>query len=368
MGAKQKAARMMVVLLLLSLMTTIALAEEEEELVRVTGVDLDHQAVTLEVGQKVELTAVVYPLNATDRRVRWINSDPEVVEVVGSGHMVELVSRSQGQSTITVITLDGGQEKNCLVEVIVPVRSIGIDQKDITLAPGESVALSAQVEPREANEQGIIWESSHPKVAVVDEIGMVKALGIGEARIIARSEENRGISTYCTVVVPDETAVLEEEGVEAVAEPLDDELYGLAADAPLTGILFVLGAGIVLGGGTYLALRRRRNRRVVSPVLVGLSGIYAGQRMAFVNNQITVGRDPETAQVVYPGHISDISRRHCTVYYDKKTGQLTLEDNSFNGTFLADGNIIGQNQKHNLQPEETFSLTESGEVFTVELE
>ena len=358
----------MTAFLLLLLITTAVMAEEEEEMIRVTGVDLDQAQITLEIGQRAELTAVVYPLNATDRRVRWINSNPEVVEIAGSEHTVELISRSQGEATVTVITYDGGQEKNCLVEVVIPVRSIGIDQKKLSMAPGEKTVLAALVEPREANEQGVTWESDQPKVAVVDDKGEVTALEAGEARIIARSEEDRRINAYSTITVSDNALVPADEEAETAAEPAEAELPALAVDSQLTGLLIGLGGIAVLGGGAFLVLRRKRRRKTGRPVLVGLSGAYAGQKMDFINNQITIGRDPDQAQVLYPPDAGEISRRHCTIYYDQNTGMIRLEDTSINGTFLADGQKIEQGQKYNLQPGETFFLTASGDSFTVELE
>jgi len=366
--AKHKGAGFLVALLMLLLITTAVMAEEEEEMIRVTGVNLDQTQMTLQIGQRAELSAVVYPLNATDRRVRWINSNPEVVEIAGSEHTVELISRAQGEATVTVITYDGGQEKNCLVEVVIPVRSIGIDQEELVMAPGETTVLAARVEPREANEQGVAWESDQPKVAVVDDKGEVKALEAGEARIIARSEEDRRINAYSTITVSDTALVPASEEPETAAEPAEAELPALTADSQLTGLLIGLGVIAVFGGGAFLALLRKRRIKTGRPVLVGLSGAYAGQKMDFINNQITIGRDPDQAQVLYPQDEGEISRRHCTVYYDQNTGQISLEDTSFNGTFLADGQKIGEGQKHNLQPGKTFSLTESGDSFTVELE
>lgn len=368
MWAKQKAAGFLAVLVVFLLVAATAMAEEEDEVIRVTGVDLDQTTMTLEIGQKAELTAIVYPLNATDRRVRWLNSSPDVVEIAGSEHTVEIISRSQGEAVVTVITSDGGQEKNCLVEVVIPVRSIGIKQRDITMAPGETAVLEAWVEPLEANEQGVIWESQQPKVAVVDDKGEVKALAVGEARIIARSKEDRKINVYSMVTVSEAAVVPPEDAPETALEDPENDLSAIAAVDQLTGLLIGLGVIIVFGGGAFLVARSRRRRKTGRPVLVGLSGAYAGQKMDLINNQITIGRDPDEAQVVYPQDFGELSRRHCTVYYDQNTGQITLEDTSNNGTFLADGRKIGQGQKHNLQPGDTFSLTESGEIFTVELE
>jgi len=373
--------KLIFICLILMLFTSQAIADEE---IRVTGVGISENELTLNIGQEEELTATVYPLNATDRRVEWHNSDPDLLAITVSDRTVRLLPLSQGKATITVTTVDGGYSAQCLVTIIKPVRSIGVDPEEITLAPGETLELEGWVLPRDATEQGIIWESANPGVASVDEKGNVKAKNPGEARIIARSLENDRISVYSVVTVSDDVndvvaPVTEDPVVEA---PQAEEPPAVAGNNLWTYIIIGVGAVVILGGAFFMVMQSKqksRPERVIPPVssakeqiyrplIVGLTGIYAGQKIDFINNQVTIGRDPNVAQVAYPQANTEISRKHCIIYYDQVSQQFILEDTSSNGTFLANGEKLERNQRHNLQPGESFSLTESGETFTVELE
>ncbi len=78
----------------------------------------------------------------------------------------------------------------------------------LTLAPGETFALSAEVMPwtditeklEMFFEKPFIWSSADPKIAKVDDNGTVTAVAIGETKVAAMSAA-WGYSAYCSVVV-----------------------------------------------------------------------------------------------------------------------------------------------------------------------
>ncbi len=359
---------------------------EEEEVIRVTGVELDKSEATLVLGEQLELTARVYPANADDKRVEWTISDPIVAEVETSGQSAMVISRSQGEAVITVTTLDLDHTADFYLKVIVLVRSIDVQPKQLTLAPGETAELEARIIPRDATEQGVLWESTNPGVASVKQDGRVEALAEGEARIIARSVEDSQVNAYSLLTVasgvsiPGETEVPGQESLPGETEELyppeaerNFAFYSLYAAAILIGLSVLL----------YLFIRRRNKLpeqagaaasfspgagKGKTPLLVGISGIYAGRKIEFDQDIITIGRDPSAARVVYPSDNTGISRLHCTIYFDSELESFTLVDSSSNGTFLSGGRKIEKNQPYTIQPGEQFSLSEEGEVFTVELE
>jgi len=375
---------LLITTLVLLLMPSSAIAQEddEEEIVRVTGIRLEDNKteMTLVLGESEELTAIVYPLDATDRRVAWSNSDSEVVELNTKGYTAEVKSRSIGESTITVSTVDRGFWIECQVEVIRLGESIGIDPKSVTLAPGETTEMEAWVLPRDADEQGIRWESADSGIATVDQEGKVTAKHEGEARIIARAVEEEGIRTYSKVTVKEEPDPLPE------VNDNDDDLYDEKdkkdeEDGLIMPLIFGSGGGIIVIGALFFALRNRRKSHpsqatasaftgssLGSPVLIGVSGLYAGQKTDLSHDEIIIGRDPQAARVVYPSESDQISRKHCKIYFDRNMQQFILEDTSSNGTFLADGRRLKQYQKYPLKPGDTFTLAQSGETFSVELE
>ena len=376
---------LILVIIFIALMPAFVLAEDEEEIIRVTAIELDKSEVTLVLGEETELEATVYPWNADNRWVTWSSSDPLVAEVESDWHTARVISRSQGEAVITAVTADRGLTAEMAVTVIVLPRTVGIEPQELTLAPGDTTEINAWIIPREATEQGIIWESSRPGVASVNQDGKVEALREGETRIIARSLENNELTAYCRLTVGTEpvTVAETEDPVNGEAEAETEVVPPLEPEPDTNYLPYILGGIailLILAALIVLLLRSRRKQEVLQqvvpqyapgtrPVLVGRSGTFAGQRFYLDAGQLVIGRDHSVAQVVYPSDSKEISRRHCTVYYDYQQQQFMLEDTSSNGTFLADGTKLSQGQQHYLYPGEYFSLSETAdESFTVELE
>ena len=84
--------------------------------VSVTGVTLNKNSTSIEVGGTETLTATVAPNDATNKSVTWSTSAPGVATV--SDGVVTAVSK--GSATITVTTADGGYSATCAVTVTAP--------------------------------------------------------------------------------------------------------------------------------------------------------------------------------------------------------------------------------------------------------
>ena len=90
------------------------------------------------------------------------------------------------------------------IEVVNPIAVTGVEisSKDITLEGfGRTAQLSARVKPDNATNQEIVWSSSNPGIAKVDENGNVTSKSHGTATIWAAASENKSISDDCRVTV-----------------------------------------------------------------------------------------------------------------------------------------------------------------------
>ena len=81
--------------------------------VKVTGVTLSEDEISVLEGQTVSLTATVLPENATNKALRW-DCDKVNVAVVLDGVIKGL---SAGNAKITVTTVDGGFQATCRLTV-----------------------------------------------------------------------------------------------------------------------------------------------------------------------------------------------------------------------------------------------------------
>ncbi|MPM07590.1 hypothetical protein SDC9_53896 [bioreactor metagenome] len=90
----------------------------------VTGVTFDHPSLSILVGNKKTLGAIVWPADAANKAVTWTSSNVSVASIkkvfssVTADSSAEIFGESPGTATITATTLDGGYTAQCEVEVV----------------------------------------------------------------------------------------------------------------------------------------------------------------------------------------------------------------------------------------------------------
>lgn len=87
-----------------------------------------------------DITANITPENATNQEVIWESSNEEIATVEGNGLTATITGVSEGETTITAITEDGGHEATCAVTVKkreVPVESTSIEPESVELETPE---------------------------------------------------------------------------------------------------------------------------------------------------------------------------------------------------------------------------------------
>jgi len=81
-----------------------------------------------------------------------------------------------------------------------PSGNISLDKKELTLSVGLTEKLTATLEPDNATQQELLWKSSNPEVAVVDDNGEISALKVGSTTITA-TVQGKGQWDICYVEV-----------------------------------------------------------------------------------------------------------------------------------------------------------------------
>ncbi len=164
--------------------------------VRVTGVTLDRETVTLRVYEEVTLKATVMPSNASNKGVTWASDDSSVATVDGNGTVKAL---AVGNTFITVTTNDGGYTASCAVYAIEDYDEPIAEPIDSVVISGNAVIgedLKAIVTPEDATVE-FLWlraDAEDGEYEVIDEatgisyrlteddVGkwiIVKAIGMG---------------------------------------------------------------------------------------------------------------------------------------------------------------------------------------------
>ena len=83
----------------------------------------------------------------------------------------------------------------------IAVTGITLSVSSAILTEGESITLTATVNPEDATDKSISWNSSNPSVATVDGQGKVTAQAPGTAIITATATDGSGASASCKVEV-----------------------------------------------------------------------------------------------------------------------------------------------------------------------
>ena len=178
-----------------------------------TEVTLDKSEITLSAnGANGNLYHTLTNQYASDRSVVWTSSDPSVATVDQNGVVKPIW---QGTATITVTAINGTPDDDsddeiaqCTVTVnAVSVTQVVMSKTSITLFEKDIARVfTASVLPENASYKNIIWSTSDPSVASVDENGRIAPLMVGTATITATATNNPGdasddVVSTCLVTV-----------------------------------------------------------------------------------------------------------------------------------------------------------------------
>lgn len=139
------------------------------------------------------------PSNATNKKVTWKSSNPNIVTVDQQGNITGV---NPGSATVTAISNDGGYVSMCNVTVeAISKNIIGIDldKKELSIVSGKKEKLNVIINPSYAENKNITWISSNEEVATVDN-GEVNAISPGTTEIKAISEDGEK-EAICKVTV-----------------------------------------------------------------------------------------------------------------------------------------------------------------------
>lgn len=162
------------------------------EIIPVQEISLYQTEYVKYVGDVFPISYVINPMDATFPLCAWSSSDPQVASVEnGYIHCNNLGT--------AVITLSAGSKREYITVNVVPtpVGNVYLNISDHTMRVGESVIISATVEPYDATDKSVRWTSSDSSVASVND-GEVIAHDLGTTTITA---EAGGLTATCFITV-----------------------------------------------------------------------------------------------------------------------------------------------------------------------
>ena len=180
------------------------------EVIHVQGVTASVSATELTEGETAKITVTFTPSNVSDKSVTFSSSATDVASVDDQGN---ITAKSPGEATITVTTKDGGKTATVKVTVkakpddTIAVTGVALDKDNLLLIEGDTDKLTATVQPADATNKGVKFNSSDSNVVTVDNEGNVTAVGVGTATITVTTDDGGKQATCAVTVEPKELPV-----------------------------------------------------------------------------------------------------------------------------------------------------------------
>ena len=141
-------------------------------------VDFEQDAYMVGLGQSLEVgTKLNHPVEAERT---WSISNSEICSVSQDG---VLTGHTYGD-TVLRVSLDNGAYAEVLVRVMPPITDLQLGSKLYKVKPDATKTLDLTMTPADSGEE-IIWTTSDPTIATVDENGIVTGLKMGTVTVTA---------------------------------------------------------------------------------------------------------------------------------------------------------------------------------------
>lgn len=158
------------------------------------------------------LDAKMTPEDATEVKLTYESSDESVATVDENGNVTAIgvgdciittkivadtsATNESADVDSEMLVVPENMSAETKVTVVKVIESITLADSEGILTVGNKHKIDAVVEPEDATNKTVIWESSDDKVATVDENGNVTAQGTGQATITANSPNSEASASY----------------------------------------------------------------------------------------------------------------------------------------------------------------------------
>ena len=134
-------------------------------------------------------TSLRYELESlTDETIIWSSDNEEAVTVDENGTVTGV---AVGVAVITAKTEDGDYSAQCTVRTVILPEQIILSTSVSEIETGDSATIAIDFLPAETTEKDLIWKTSDESIAIVNENGVVTAVGEGTVTISASTPDGR---------------------------------------------------------------------------------------------------------------------------------------------------------------------------------
>lgn len=181
----------------------------------VTGISFADKTLNLATNSSITLKPTFSPSDATDKRLTWKTSDPNIATVDQNG---KVTGKKDGTVTITATTVDGGH--TATITIVVkhePVTGVKITGNN-SVNVGKSITLKATITPNNASNKAVTWKSSDTSIATVDQNGKVTGKKAGQVTITVTTKDGNKTATFKVTVKDPKVTKITISGANKVTE------------------------------------------------------------------------------------------------------------------------------------------------------
>ena len=175
--------------------------------VALTGLSVSGDSTVGNAGNKAQYNVEYTPSNTTQRGVIWSVTSGSAYASIDESGLLTVKSGANGNAVTIRATSKGNTsiyaEKTVTVTYVlltVPVTDVTLNKSALSLSVGDSEILVATVYPPRSTDRSVIWSSSAPSVASVDQGGKVTAKSAGSA-VITVTTNDGGFTASCDLTV-----------------------------------------------------------------------------------------------------------------------------------------------------------------------
>ena len=179
--------------------STIEARVRVEVIQEVTALKFTQRSMSLNVGESALAEVEVSPADANNRAVSFSVDNTRVATVDESG-MIRAVGR--GSTTVRAKATDGSNKSASIALTVTQLpESITLDKSSVTVNTGRSATVRATVQPTNANNRYVNWESTDTSVARVNSDGQITGVKAGTCQVICRARGDNAVTATVDVTV-----------------------------------------------------------------------------------------------------------------------------------------------------------------------
>ncbi len=299
-------------------------------------ITLSNDEITLFVGEKEKLSAIVSPDNTTNKTIVWKSSD-ESIAMVSSDGTVTAVSVGTAWISATCGTISA----TCKVNVNpVTATTISITVPDMEVYVGDKVMLSAKITPDNTTDKSVIWTCMTPDIATINsQSGELTAIAPGVAKIMAACGTVTDMATITIKPIPATSVAISTEDMTlvvgetrmltATVRPEGTTDKTVSWDSDNKAIATVAADGTVTAISVGVANITAKCNDVSATCKVTVNPVTASAITLNAQNLIIlIGQTEKLTATVLPDNTSDKS-------------VIWASDNEAIATVAADGTVTG---------------------------